>query len=59
MRLAYTEITTRVNCTSPTTQQLGAGHSESTPEETALPTFTPQREAVNAKRVVETGSPEA
>jgi putative transposase len=38
-------------------KQLGAGRSESTPVETALPTFTPSR--VNAKRVVEAGSPEA
>jgi hypothetical protein len=28
-----------------------------TPVETALPAFTPQREAVDAKRVIETGSP--
>jgi putative transposase len=40
-------------------QQLGAGRSESTPVQTALSTFTPQREAVDAKRVVEAGSPEA
>ncbi|CQH64655.1 IS1341-type transposase ISHhu12 (plasmid) [Halobacterium hubeiense] len=40
-------------------RQLGAGRSESTPVQTALPTFTPQREAVDAKRVVEAGSPEA
>ena len=40
-------------------KQIGAGRSESTPMQTALPTFTPQREAVNAKRVVEVGSPEA
>jgi putative transposase len=40
-------------------KQLGAGRSESTPVQTALPTFTPQREVVNAKRVVEAGSPEA
>jgi len=40
-------------------KQLGAGRSESTPVETALPTFTPQREAVDAKRVVEAGSPGA
>ena len=40
-------------------QQLGAGRSESTPVQTALPTFTPQREAVDAKRVVEAGSPGA
>jgi len=38
-------------------KQLGAGRSESTPVQTALPTFTPLR--VDAKRVVETGSPEA
>ncbi|QSG07890.1 RNA-guided endonuclease InsQ/TnpB family protein [Halapricum desulfuricans] len=38
-------------------KQLGAGRSESTPVQTALPTFTPQREAVDAKRVVEAGSP--
>ena len=40
-------------------KQIGAGRSESTPMETALPTFTPQREAVDAKRVVEVGSPGA
>ena len=40
-------------------RQLGAGRSESTPVQTALPTFTPQREVVDAKRVVEAGSPEA
>ena len=40
-------------------KQLGAGRSESTPVQTALPTFTPQREVVNAKRVVEAGSPGA
>ncbi|MCD2205269.1 RNA-guided endonuclease InsQ/TnpB family protein [Halobacterium sp. KA-6] len=40
-------------------RQLGAGRSESTPVQTALPTFTPQREAVDAKRVVEAGSPGA
>jgi len=39
--------------------QLGAGRSESTPVQTALPTFTPQRERVDAKRVVEAGSPGA
>ena len=39
--------------------QVGAGRSESTPVQTALPTFTPQRERVDAKRVVEAGSPEA
>jgi len=38
-------------------KQLGAGRSESTPVQTALPTFTPLR--VDAKRVVEAGSPEA
>ena len=38
-------------------KQLGAGRSESTPMQTALPTFTPHREAVDAKRVVEAGSP--
>ncbi len=37
-------------------RQLGAGRSEETPVQTALPTFTPQREAVDAKRVVEAGS---
>jgi putative transposase len=40
-------------------KQLGAGRSESTPMQTALPTFTPQRVAVDAKRVVEVGSPGA
>jgi hypothetical protein len=40
-------------------QQVGAGRSESTPMQTALPTFTPPREAVDAKRVVEVGSPGA
>jgi putative transposase len=40
-------------------KQLGAGRSESTPVQTALPTFTPQRERVDAKRVVEAGSPRA
>jgi len=40
-------------------KQLGAGRSESTPVQTALPTFTPRREAVDAKRVVEAGSPGA
>jgi putative transposase len=40
-------------------KQLGAGCSESTPMQTALPTFTPQRVAVDAKRVVEVGSPGA
>ena len=38
-------------------KRIGAGRSESTPMQTALPTFAPQREAVNAKRVVEVGSP--
>ncbi|MCU4717317.1 RNA-guided endonuclease InsQ/TnpB family protein [Halapricum hydrolyticum] len=38
-------------------KQIGAGRSESTPVQTALPTFTPQREGVDAKRVVEAGSP--
>ena len=38
---------------------IGAGRSESTPVQTALPTFTPQREVVDAKRVVEAGNPEA
>jgi len=38
-------------------QIVGAGRSESTPVQTALPTFTPLR--VDAKRVVEAGSPEA
>jgi putative transposase len=38
-------------------KQLGAGRSESTPVETALPVFIPLR--VDAKRVVEAGSPEA
>jgi len=40
-------------------KQLGAGRSELTPVQTALPTFTPPREAVDAKRVVEAGSPGA
>jgi putative transposase len=40
-------------------RQLGAGRSESTPMQTALPTFTPQQEVVDAKRVVEIGSPGA
>ncbi len=40
-------------------KQLGAGRSESTPVQTALPTLTPHREAVSAKRVVEAGSPGA
>ncbi|MGA9399494.1 MAG: transposase, partial [Haladaptatus sp.] len=35
------------------TKRLGAGRSESTPVETALPVDT----SVSAKRVVETGSP--
>jgi putative transposase len=38
-------------------KRLGAGRSESTPVQTAFPTFTPSR--VDAKRVVEAGSPEA
>ena len=38
-------------------KQIGVGRSESTPVQTALPTFTPLR--VDAKRVVEAGSPEA
>ena len=33
-------------------KQVGAGRSESTPMETALPASSPQREAVDAKRVV-------
>ena len=37
-------------------KQLGAGRSESTPVQTALPTFTPQREVVDAKCVIEAGS---
>jgi len=40
-------------------KQLGAGRSESMPVQTALPTLTPHREEVGAKRVVEAGSPEA
>jgi putative transposase len=40
-------------------KQLGAGRSESTPVQTALPTLTPHREEVSAKRVVEAGSPGA
>jgi putative transposase len=40
-------------------EQIGAGRSESTPVQTALPTFTPQRTCVDAKRVVEAGSPGA
>jgi putative transposase len=40
-------------------KRLGAGRSESTPVQTALPAFTPQRERVDAKRVVEAGSPRA
>jgi len=40
-------------------QKIGAGRSELTPMQTALPTSTPHREAVDAKRVVEVGSPEA
>ena len=38
-------------------RRLGAGCSESTPVQTALPMFTPQRVTVDAKRVVETGNP--
>ena len=37
-------------------KQVGAGRSESTPMQTALPASAPQREAVDAKRVVEVGS---
>jgi putative transposase len=37
--------------------QIGAGRSESTPVQTALPTFASVR--ANAQRVVETGSPAA
>jgi Transposase and inactivated derivatives len=37
-------------------KQVGAGRSESTPMQTALPTFTPQRVEVDAKRVDEMGS---
>jgi transposase, IS605 OrfB family, central region len=37
-------------------KQVGAGRSESTPMQTALPTSSPQREAIDAKRVVEVGS---
>jgi transposase, IS605 OrfB family, central region len=37
-------------------KQIGAGRSESTPMQTALPASAPQREAVDAKRVVEVGS---
>jgi putative transposase len=40
-------------------RQIGVGRSESTPVQTALPTFTPQREVVDAKRVVEAGNPVA
>lgn len=40
-------------------RQIGAGCSESTPMQTALPVSPPQREVVDAKRVVEVGSPEA
>jgi putative transposase len=42
-----------INILSRGLKQLGVGHSESTPVETALPVDTP----VSAKRVVETGSP--
>ena len=38
-------------------KQLGQGLSESTPVQTALPAFTPHRGVVDAKRVVEAGSP--
>jgi transposase, IS605 OrfB family, central region len=38
---------------------LGAGRSESTPVQTALPPSNPHREDIDAKRVVEAGSPEA
>ena len=37
--------------------QIGAGRSESTPVQTALPTFTRHSASVNAKRVVEAGIP--
>ena len=37
--------------------ELGVGHFEGTPVETAFPTLTPHQEAVSAKRVVEPGSP--
>ena len=37
-------------------KKLGAGRSESTPVQTALPTFTPQREVVDAKCVIKAGS---
>ena len=37
-------------------KQVGAGRSESTPMQTALPASSPQREAVDAKCVVEVGS---
>ncbi|ESS11215.1 MAG: transposase, IS605 OrfB family, central region [uncultured archaeon A07HR60] len=37
-------------------KQVGAGRSEVTPMQTALPTSAPQREAVDAKRVDELGS---
>ena len=40
-------------------RKIGAGRSESTPMQTALPTSSPHRGAVDAKRVVEVGSPEA
>jgi len=42
-----------INILSRGLQQLGVGHSEGTPVETALPVDTP----VSAKRVVESGSP--
>jgi len=42
-----------INILSRGFKQLGVGHAEETPVETALPADTP----VSAKRVVETGSP--
>ncbi|ERH00899.1 MAG: transposase, partial [Halonotius sp. J07HN6] len=42
-----------INILSRGYDQIGVGHSEETPVETALPVDTP----VSAKRVVETGSP--
>jgi len=51
------DLNTAKNILSRGRKQLGAGRSESTPVQTALPTFTPLR--VDAKRVVEAGSPEA
>jgi len=38
-------------------KQIGLGQSESTPVQTALPTFTRHSASVDAKRVVEAGSP--